>query len=424
MKTITVALIGAGSRGRIYTDLMLKENFKVVAVADPVIPLRDYIQKTHGIPDEMCFDSWQEMLKKGKIADMVVIATSDTAHYEPAMAAIDLGYDMLLEKPVATTAQECADIANAAKEKGVKILVCHVLRYTNFFRKVKEMIDNGDLGQIISIHHDECVGNTHQSHSYVRGNWHKTEESSCMLLAKSCHDMDIIQWLMGSNCTKAQSFGSLTHFTRANAPEGSPEYCIEGCPHGDSCYYNAVKLYIEDEKNGWFREAAARKVNPTNEELAEVLRTTLYGKCVYKCDNDVVDHQVVNLEFENGGVVSFNMCCFNYGGRHLRIMGTAGEIFGDMDRDIIEYFNFETREYTTIHPNEAPVDGSLSGGHGGGDEGIIHALYQYLAEGYEGDLLSKIDISVKNHFICFAAEKSRLENTIIDVTEFENQYLK
>ncbi len=424
MKTITVALIGAGSRGKIYTDLMLEENFKVVAVADPVPELRAYMKETHGIPEEMCFDSWEDMFKLGKIADMVVVATSDTAHYEPTMAAINLGYDILLEKPVAPTEQECADIANTAKEKGVKILVCHVLRYTNFFRKIKEMIDNGELGQIISIHHNECVGNVHQSHSYVRGNWHKTADSSCMLLAKCCHDMDILQWLMGSNCTKVQSFGSLTHFTRDNAPEGSPEYCIEGCPHGDTCYYNAVKLYLEDEQNWWFRNAAARKVNPTNEEIAEVLRTSMYGKCVYKCDNDVVDHQVVNMEFENGGLVSFNMCCFNYGGRHLRIMGTDGEIFGDMDRDIIEYFSFKTREYTTIHPNEAPVDGSLAGGHGGGDGGLIHILYKYLTEDYNGDLLSEIGISVKNHFIAFAAEKSRLEGTIVDVAAFEKEYLK
>ncbi len=425
MKTITVALVGAGGRGKIYTDLMLEENFKVVAVADPVDDQRNYIKEKHGVADDMCFLTWQEMFAKGKLADMVIIATSDTMHYEPTMKAIELGYDILLEKPVAPTEQECADIANFAKEKGVKILVCHVLRYTKFFMKIKEMIDKGDLGQIISIHHNECVGNTHQSHSYVRGNWHKTADSSCMLLAKCCHDMDIIQWLMGSDCTRVHSFGSLTHFTRENAPEGSPEYCIEGCPHGDTCYYNAVKLYLEDEKNNWFRSACTQIPTPTNEEVEHALRTTMYGKCAYKCDNDVVDHQVVNLEFANGGLVSFNMCCFNYGGRHLRIMGTNGEIFGDMDRDIVEYYSFKTRKHEVIHPNnDQPVDGSILGGHGGGDGGLIRALYKYLAEDYDSDLLSKIDISVKNHFIAFAADKSRVEDRIIDVREFEKQYLK
>lgn len=423
-KTLKVILIGAGSRGQAYTNLMQDDKFKVVAVAEPESNEREYMKNLHNIPDEMCFETWEPLLDLEKIADVAIIATVDSMHYAPAMKAIERGYNLLLEKPVAPTAQECADIANAAKERGVKILVCHVLRYTKFFGKIKELINDGALGKVVSIHHSECVGNVHQSHSYVRGNWGNTAKSANMLLAKSCHDIDIIQWLIGSECKQVQSFGSLTYFTRDNAPCDSPEYCIDGCPHGEECYYNAVKLYLEDEKNLWFRNTCTKKVKPSNDEVEKVLRTTQYGKCVFKCDNDVVDHQVVNLEFENGAVASFNMCCFNKGGRFIRIMGTDGELYGDMEENMINYYSFKTKKNKIINPLEEMRDGSVVGGHGGGDEGIVGTLYKYLTEDYNGDMLSEIGVSVYNHLITFAAEQSRLENRVINVEEFRRNYLK
>ena len=270
----------------------------------------------------------------------------------------------------------------------------------------------------MSVHHSECVGNRHQSHSFVRGNWGNEEESSFMLLQKSCHDMDIIQWLVGEKCVRAQSFGSLTYFVPENAPEGAPEYCIEGCPKAEEFYYNAVKLYLEDEKNLWFREAAAKVKEPTNEQIKEVLKSTQYGKCVFKCNNDVVDHQVVNLEFEGGTVASFNMCAFNEGGRFIRIMGTDGELSGDMKSKTIDYYNFRTGEHELIDTEKIENSGKVMEGHGGGDLGIVNVLYQYLTEGYEGDLLSEIEISAQNHMIAFAAERSRLENRVVDLAEF------
>ncbi len=420
MKTLKAILIGAGSRGQAYTNHMPTRGFKVVAVAEPEKNQRDYIQKTHDIPDEMCFDTWEKLLDLPKIADVAIIATVDRMHYEPAMKAIEKGYNLLLEKPVAPTPEECADIANAAKEKDVKVLVCHVLRYAAFFRKIKNMINDGDLGKVISIHHAECVGNVHQSHSYVRGNWHKTEDSANMLLAKSCHDIDIIQWLMDSECTRVHSFGSLSYFTAENAPKDAPERCIDGCPHADECYYNAVKLYLDDKENDWFRNAATKKVKPTDAEVEEVLRTTQYGKCVFKCDNDVVDHQVVNLEFANGGVASFNMCAFNNGGRYIRVMGTDGELYGDMRTETITYFNFKTREAIKIDPSDVKKDHTIVGGHGGGDENLVETLYDYLVNDYKGDMLTEIGISVDNHMIVFAAEQSRLEGKVVDVKEFKN----
>lgn len=426
MKVLNVVLIGAGARGQCYTNLMKDKGFRLIAVAEPLKERREYIKNLHNISDEMCFESWQELLSVPKMADVAIISTQDQMHYEPAMKAISLGYNLLLEKPAATTPEECVNIALAAKEKGVKILVCHVLRYTPFFSKIKKLILDDKLGKVISIHHSECVGNVHQSHSYVRGNWHSTAKSSNMLLAKSCHDIDIIQWLIDSKCTKAHSFGSLSYFTKENAPAGSPDYCIDGCPYEKECYYNAVRLYLNGENDSWhdwFRNAATNKVKPSNAEVESVLRNTQYGKCIFKCENDVVDHQVVNLEFENGATASFNMCAFNKGGRYIRVMGTKGELYGDMDSDIINLFDFATREHTIINPACCSVDGSHAGGHGGGDGGIVNALYKYMTGSYDENWLSEIEISVENHLTTFAAEASRLRNEVICIDKFKESLL-
>lgn len=420
MNPLKVILIGAGDRGRIYVDKM-DERFQVVGVADPVPELRQFIKEKYGLADENCYESWDQILAVPKFADIAVISTMDRLHYEPCMKAIEVGYNILLEKPVSPDYQECVAMANAAKEKGTKVLVCHVLRYAPFFMKIKEMIDEGKIGKVLSVHHTECVGHVHQSHSFVRGNWGNSERSSSMILQKCCHDMDIIQWLVGSKCAKVHSFGSLSYFTIDNAPEGAPERCDKSCPIYDTCYYNAVKLYVEDEKNTWFREAATKTSVPSNEEVAEALRTTQYGKCVYKCDNDVVDHQVVNLEFENGAVASFNMSAFNEGGRYIRVMGTDGELSGSIGDMLLEFFDFRTRQKTSIDLVNATASNSIVGGHGGGDQGLINSLYDYITDKCDASQLSVIDISVQNHLISFAAEKSRLENKIIDLRDFEKE---
>ena len=420
MKTLTVALVGAGNRGQTYTNIMKKdgEHFKVVAVAEPIKERREYIQQLHNIPDEMCFTCWEEFVKHEKCADLAIVSTQDRMHFAPAMKLISMKYNLLLEKPAAPTAEECLELAKAAKENGVKILVCHVLRYTPFFGKLKQLIDEGAVGKIMSIHHDECVGNRHQSHSYVRGNWGNSDDSACMILAKSCHDLDILQWLIGSPCKSVQSFGSLSYFTPENAPAGAPDYCIDGCPAAETCYYNAVKLYLEDEKNLWFREAASQVIKPSQEKMKEVLKNTQYGKCVFKCNNNVVDHQVTNMEFEDGTTASFSMCAFNEGGRHIRIMGTKGELWGDMRTSTIDYYDFATRRHTLIDPSAQKLTDSILDGHGGGDGGIVAVLYKYLCEDYKGDLLSEIEISVQNHMMAFAAEKSRVENRVVSLSEY------
>jgi len=424
-KLLTTILIGAGNRGEGYTGIMatMPDKFKVIAVAEPIESRRNAIKERHHIPDDMCFNDWRPLLEKGKIADVAIIATMDKQHLEPTMEAIGLGYDILLEKPVSPDPIECQKIALFAKEKGVKIVVCHVLRYTPLFITIKNLIDEGRLGQIISINHEECVGNVHQSHSFVRGNWGNSKKSSCMLLQKSCHDMDILQWLVGKRLKKIQSFGSLSYFRKENAPKGSPEYCIEGCPKADVCPYNAVKLYYDDKKNAWFRTACTREAKPTDEMVEKALCTTQYGKCIFKCDNDVVDHQTVNMLFEDDATVTFTMSAFNKGGRFIHIMGTKGELhasIADGDEPITLY-DFETKKKVEI-----PIfakDG-LNYGHGGGDGGIVQSLYEYLNEEYTGCSISDIATSVNNHLIVFAAEESRANGTVVDFEEYVSKLMQ
>lgn len=416
-KTLKVILIGAGLRGIEYTNIMkeLGDKYEVVAVAEPIKSRRDYVKQKHNIPDNLCFESYEPLLNLGKIADLAIISTMDKQHFDPAMKAISLRYDLLLEKPISNNPEECIKIAEYAEKMSVKVLVCHVLRYSDMFVKIKELLLEDKIGDIVSINHEECVGNVHQSHSFVRGNWGNSSRSSCMLLQKSCHDMDILQWLIGKKCNKVQSFGSLTHFTKDNAPKSSPEYCIEGCPEKD-CPYNAVKLYLDDKENDWFRTAATRQANPTDEMVEEALKNTQYGKCVYKCDNDVVDHQTVNLLFEGGITATFTMNAFNKGGRFIHIMGTKGELHAAIDGETpISLYDFKTK--TTKEYNIISSDG-INAGHGGGDHGLIVTLYDYLDENYNGYLASGIATSVYNHLIVFAAEESRLTNTVVDMNEF------
>ncbi len=413
----TAILIGAGMRGSTYTDIMLGmgDKFRVVGVAEPVEGRRNSIKNKHGVPDEACFTTWEDILARPKMADLAIISTMDDMHYAPAMKAIELGYDLLLEKPVAPTARECADIALAAREKGVKVLVCHVLRYSPFYKKVKELLMDGAVGRVMNILQVEAVGNLHQSHSYVRGNWHSEAETSPMLLAKCCHDLDIIQWLLDEPCEKVQSFGRLSWFAPENAPEGAPRRCIDGgCPVEASCPYNCRKLYYEDKDNSWFRTACTRGIAkgevPTDEEVMTALRTTDYGLCVYRANNDVVDHQTVNMQFKSGANATLTMNAFNEGGRYIRIFGTEGELTAYMDGSSIDVYTFRDGRHRQIPILSAGE--SILEGHGGGDEGIVWELYDYLRGDYSGWCAADIGISVKNHLIGFAAEKSRREDTV------------
>lgn len=417
-------LIGCGLRGNTYTYFAskLKGCFEVVAIAEPIRERREYVQKMHGLSDDCVYESWEPILAQPKMADAVIIATMDRDHFAPSMAAIEKGYHLLLEKPVSPDPAECIAIEKAAQQKGVHVLVCHVLRYTSFFRALKRIIDAETLGEIVNIQHEEAVGHVHQSHSFVRGNWRNSEESSPMLLQKSCHDVDIIQWLIGKRCTRVQSFGSLTHFCEKNAPADAPERCIDGCPHADRCPYNAVKLYLDDKQNAWFRNSCTKRFNPTDADVERELRTGDYGRCVYKCPNNVVDHQVVNMEFEGGVTCGFTMCAFTEGGRYIRIMGTKGELTAKMGQPTVRIFDFEKGCAKDVAIADQVMDDTIVGGHGGGDQGIIACFYDLLCGKEEDSSLADISVSVSNHMIAFAAEQARLSGQVVDVEAYEHAW--
>ena len=427
MKKLKVVLIGAGGRGVAYAENMKEQadKYEVVGVAEPIEKRRNTIQKMFDLEEKQCFATWQELLSKKKVADIAIIATQDDNHFDVSMKAIELGYHLLLEKPVAQTAKECIEIAKAAEKKGVKVLVCHVLRYTPFYKVVKKLVLDGAIGEIQSLIQVEAVGNTHQSHSFVRGDWSREEDSSPMLLAKSCHDMDIIQWLIDKPCEKVSSFGGLSHFTPENAPEGAPLRCIDGgCPAEGTCPYHYKKTYMREGANRFFRFAVARDYAEgsiaTDEEVMKGLQNTNFGACVYHAGNTVVDHQVVNLQFKDGVTASFTMNAFNKGGRYIRIFGTKGELYANASDEQITVYTFENKEYSYIPLPK--VEESIAGGHGGGDQGIIAELYDYMCGNYTGYCAADISTSVKNHLIVFTAEKARHNDSVEYVAKFAAEY--
>ncbi|WP_321166619.1 MULTISPECIES: Gfo/Idh/MocA family oxidoreductase [unclassified Paenibacillus] len=422
IKKVTAALIGAGQRGAgAYAPYALKnpEELQFVAFAEADPERRELFQKAHCIQDANCFSNWEELLEGPKLADAILICTQDNMHFEPAKKALEKGYHVLLEKPMSPDPLECIIMGEYAEKYQRVFSICHVLRYTDFFARIKKMITDGKIGKLISIQHTENVEHRHQAHSFVRGNWRDSEVSSPMILAKSCHDMDILQWIVDSDCTKVSSFGSLTYFRKENAPEGAPKYCLDGCPVKDECPYYAPKMYIE--RDDWVGEVLRTVVsnNTSDEGVLRELKEGPYGRCVYHCDNNVVDHQVVNLEFANEVTVAFTMSAFTYeGGRSVKLMGTHGQIRGDMEKNIIEVTSFVTRETEVIN-----LDVDMEG-HGGGDTGIMRDFVRLVqSEGKEKGLTGA-DVSVKSHLIAFAAEKSRLESKVIRMKDYISELKK
>lgn len=415
-------LIGAGSRGRCYTNVThgMPDDFELVAVAEPLTERRERIKQLHGIKEEYCFESWEPLLELPRIADVAIIATMDRDHLAPALAAIEKGYNLLLEKPAGATPEECRKIQRAAEEKGVFVLVCHVLRYTKFFRTLKEIIKSGEIGRVLSIQHSEPVGVVHQSHSFVRGNWRNSEESTPMIVQKTCHDMDILAWLVDKKCKRVSSFGTLSYFTEANAPEGAPERCTDGCPYAEECPFYSVKLYYDDKEHYWFRSTSTKRAEPTDEDVMQAIKTTDYGKCVFKCPNNVVDHQVVNLEFEDDILATFSMSAFDEGGRRIKIGGTKGVIEATMSSPIIRIHNFLTKTDREIDLDAQGSD-DINGGHGGGDVGIINALRDVI-NGVPNFSVCDIRESCDNHLIAYAAEESRLTGKIVDLDEYSSRF--
>ena len=409
----TAIVLGAGSRGNAYAhySLSFPEQLQIVGVAEPDADRRRVFAETYHVPEENCFEDWKDILSRPKMADAAFVCTMDNMHTEPAIRALELGYHVLLEKPMSNRPEECLQIERAAAASGKVLSVCHVLRYTPFYCTLKKLVDEGAVGEVATIDQIENVGYWHQAHSFVRGNWRNSSQSSPMILQKSCHDLDIISWLAGRPCRWISSFGSLQHFDAAHAPEGAPDNCMKGCPHSEACPYYAPKIYLTGETE-WPVDVLTTDL--TEEGIRKALEEGPYGRCVYHCDNDVVDHQVVNMEYEGGVTASFTMTAFTARiNRELKIMGTRGQITADMNtrKIVLERFGQEAREI----PYEE--EGWDQFGHGGGDFGIVKNFLELL-EG-TGDNRTSARASLQSHLMCFAAEKSRLEHRMISMEEME-----
>ncbi|MCI8442483.1 MAG: Gfo/Idh/MocA family oxidoreductase [Provencibacterium sp.] len=419
-KCVTVAIAGLGSRGKeAYAKCahLFPDRMKIVAVADIVPEKVENAAKEYHIPPEMCFESAEKMLERERLADVLFVCTLDRQHYPHAIPALKKGYHLLLEKPISPDLSECREIAETAQKYDRKVVVCHVLRYTPFYQKVKEIIDSGILGRVMHIEAVENVGYWHQAHSFVRGNWRNDRESP-MILQKSCHDMDLLLWLSGKHCARVSSFGSLGWFKPENAPEGSAERCLD-CGAREKCPYDAQKIYMTGKHGalsgytGWPLDVLAQ--NPTPEKIKKALEEGPYGRCVYRCDNNVVDHQVVNLCYEDGATASFTMCAFNSGmSRTISVLGAMGELHGDMATETISYGPFGEERKTV----DLRLESEDLTGHGGGDTRLIADLLDLLSGG-KGSSLTEIGQSVESHFVALAAERSRLNGgEAIDMQAF------
>ncbi|OEJ34777.1 Gfo/Idh/MocA family protein [Streptomyces subrutilus] len=412
---VTLAVVGAGDRGaaRAAWALAHPERAAVVAVAEPRTVRRERIAAAHGLDAGAVVGDWRALAARGRVADAVLICTLDRDHLEPVLAFAALGYHIMLEKPMALTEEECRRIVAAVEEAGVILCVGHVLRYTPYTRALKRVLDSGRIGDVVSVQHLEPVGFWHQAHSFVRGNWRREDEATSMLMAKSCHDLDWLQYVLGRPPVRVSSFGRLSHFRPERKPSGAADRCLD-CAVEEACPYSAARDYgdrLAAGRHGWPLSVVVDEFTPRALETA--LREGPYGRCVYACDNDVVDHQVVAMEFDSGATATFTMTAFTeHADRQTRIFGTRGELRGNGRQ--LRLYDFLTRgeEVIGLGPGGAM---DAAGGHGGGDAGLMDAFVSAVATGDPGLVESGPRESLTSHLTVLAAERARREGTVVDI---------
>jgi len=408
-----IALIGAGQRGIIYARYAYdKRGAEITAVVDISKEKRKLASRKFHVPQEMLFDNIDDFYSKGKIADAIILATMDKDHYKHVMPAIDLGYDILLEKPISPDIQECLKIQENAHKNNVKIVVCHVLRYTQFFSTIKQVIESGELGKIITIQHAENIGNFHMAHSFVRGNWRNSNETSPIIMQKSCHDMDILLWLVDSECQEISSFGNLSYFKEENAPKESTARCLD-CPLANKCRFDGRKAYLP-VMGDW--PATVLTEDQTENGILKALREGPYGRCVFRCDNNVCDNQTTNILFKNGVTATFHLSGFtNKMHRTIKIMCENGDIYGDDDKDYIIINHYSPNSKYEGKTRKVKINNE-EGFHGGGDYRLTMDFMDAL-ENKGAELRTSIDRSIESHLMAYAAEQARITNTVIHMDD-------
>ncbi|WP_344876368.1 Gfo/Idh/MocA family oxidoreductase [Allokutzneria multivorans] len=410
---MTVAIVGAGSRGSQYAARSAATGkARVVAIAEPRVDARKTLADEHQVPAENLFEDWRELAERPRLADVAVIATQDQEHMEPAIELARRGYHLLLEKPMATTEQACEAIVRAAEAAGVMLAVCHVLRYTPYTRAMKSIVDSGRIGDVVSVEHLEPVGWWHHAHSYVRGNWRREDESTFMLMAKSCHDLDWLAHIVGRPAVRVSSFGGLFEFRPERKPHGAADRCLD-CVVEPDCPYSAPRIYLpflKEPDRVW--PLSVITPDRTEEGVLKALRDGPYGRCVYSCDNDVVDHQVVDIEYTGGVTASFTMTAFApVSHRKTRVFGTRGSLDGDGETITVHDFLTGPEVITPTYSGGATADD----GHGGGDQGLVDAFIDAVHTGDASLILTNGRDSLESHRLVWAAEQARRTGTVVNL---------
>lgn len=428
-KPITTIIVGAGHRALTYASYAKEypEKFKVVGVVDPIEDRRKYVAELYGLGPEQCFSTAEELAAQPKLADTIINGTMDHQHVYTTVPLLKRGYDVLLEKPLAVNEEEMMELVNTAQSYGRKVMICHVLRYAPFYKSIKEKLLEGAIGEIINIQTAEHVSFHHMSTCYVRGKWRNEKQChASMLLAKCCHDLDIIMWMQNGVAPKAvSSYGGIMQFTKDKKPANAGTRCLADCPIEDKCIYSAKKIFIDSPERWSFYvwDCFEYGKNPTLEEKIHSLKTdNIHGRCVWECDNDVVDHQSLIIEFENGSTASHNMIGGSAKGqRSIHIIGTLGEITG-----IFEDSKFTIRRISSggdkdydeeiVDLNATGGMTSNFGGHGGGDIRLVEDFVNYVRGEEPSVSCTSIKDSMYSHKTVFCAEKSRKNFINVDIT--------
>lgn len=400
---IKVSCIGLGHRGFGYLEEMQKypDVFEIVSLCETNEVRLNQGKEKFGVKPEMCFKDENDFFKT-KISDLVIVSTQDQQHVGHAIKALRLGCDVLCEKPISNRESECRKLLKVQQETGKNVFVCHVLRYSPAFFTVKKMIDDGEIGRLIMIDSIENVGFYHQAHSFVRGNWRNSIETSPMVIAKCCHDLDLLTWYAKSKCKSISSIGELTYFKKENQPEGAASRCLN-CKFKETCPYSAYSIYMI-EKHGQ-REYITDERPVTDEAVMKALENGPYGRCVFECDNNVVDHEITMMTFENGIQANLRFTAFTkHIARCMKFYGTKAELILDEENEQIILKPFGPKEQTIIPVQTLNVRGY---NHGGGDTGIIIALRDFYSGNGRNDM-STLEASTESHLMGFAAEKSRV----------------
>jgi predicted dehydrogenase len=420
MSQIKVALIGAGDRGSRYARYaeLYPERMQLVAVAEPNLERRTNFAQRYQLVAQNCFSDWQALLAAPLELDAVFVCTTDMLHTAPASAALAKGYHVLLEKPMAPTLDEAVQLVQLAETSQRILQICHVLRYTNFFQKVREVVQSGRLGRLINITHTENLVYWHMAHSFVRGNWRNTEVAAPMILAKCCHDFDILQWIIQKPVTWLSSLGDLSHFRPENAPAGAPLRCTDGCSVSETCKFYSPRLY-HNAQTGWPYDVVT-PIASLEARLA-ALQSGPYGRCVYHCDNNVVDHQVVNMAYADG--LTATLVMNGHGSEECRTMrydGTLATLRGKFSANVSEltihdHLSGEVQSISVeVSLSDAALAKAWRDGHGGGDLGIVHSFIEAL-NGETDAHLTTARVSLESHLLAFAAEQSRLTHQVVAI---------